>query len=556
MFLLIILGITAGALVLRFSIVSKLDRLSAKLSEHSEQPAISRLLVELNMAESRFQQASNGGKAEDLDFYSFTLQHIFHDLDSISDHYLRGKTDTSSISNKVLDGALQQKLVISRQIFLLHHRFDSLLKLTSIKTFQRASLPVRTYKKVTADTTIQTKQESAKAGIITRLKSALRNRNPVRIMTIREKADQERILAKIGDRELLQRLSKQYSLLSKSNQELAIANVNLIDELRQMMKQLQLIDRADYEIQREQTLKEYQSATRQLNVYTGIAFSTVLLLILMLFVYIRRASFAEGRYKVANARAVTLAGQKSEILAIVSHEIRNKLMAINGALYMINKTSLSEVQDKKIKAIGLSSSMLLETVNNVLDISKLEQQSATIQRQEFSPMEAIIDSVEAMRFMAENKGVALRLEMSDIVNQQSIEGSTADKIDAYNNAGFDHGKPDDKLVKGNSIHLKQVVNNLLSNAIKYTDVGEVVVSAKLDQHILTVSVRDSGSGIPKNQQSKLFSAYYQPVGSKAGTGLGLYLCRQLVQLQGGTISLESDEGKGCTVVFSIPYDVK
>ncbi|RZK73082.1 MAG: ATP-binding protein, partial [Pedobacter sp.] len=171
------------------------------------------------------------------------------------------------------------------------------------------------------------------------------------------------------------------------------------------------------------------------------------------------------------------------------------------------------------------------------------------------PMEAIIDSVEAMRFMAENKGVSLRLEMSGILNQQGIEGSTADKIDTYNNVGFEHGKPDNKIVQGNSIQLKQVVNNLLSNAIKYTDIGEVVVSAKLDQHILTVSVRDSGSGIPRNQQSKLFSAYYQPVGSKAGTGLGLYLCRQLVQLQGGTISLESDEGKGCTVTFSIPYDV-
>ncbi len=87
-------------------------------------------------------------------------------------------------------------------------------------------------------------------------------------------------------------------------------------------------------------------------------------------------------------------------------------MAINGAVYMIKKTMLSPEQDKKVNAINLSSAMLLETVNNVLDMSKLEQQPADLTVHEFSPKEAITDSVEAMRFMAENKGVGLNLEIN------------------------------------------------------------------------------------------------------------------------------------------------
>ena len=102
--------------------------------------------------------------------------------------------------------------------------------------------------------------------------------------------------------------------------------------------------------------------------------------------------------------------------------------------------------------------------------------------------------------------------------------------------------------------------NLLSNAIKYTDEGGVTVSAILvtqPQHgaQLEVSIIDTGVGIPKDQQANLFTRYYQTGGSQAkpGTGLGLYLCKQLVNLQGGVISVDSDTNKGCIIRFTIPY---
>ncbi|MGN6181099.1 MAG: sensor histidine kinase, partial [Mucilaginibacter sp.] len=118
----------------------------------------------------------------------------------------------------------------------------------------------------------------------------------------------------------------------------------------------------------------------------------------------------------------------------------------------------------------------------------------------------------------------------------------------------------DKLVHGDAFRLKQVVINLMSNAIKYTDKGFVNVSSMLtekDNRVwLNVEVKDSGPGIAKSQQAKLFTRYYQTDSKKQGSGLGLYLCRQLVELQGGEIKLESEEGQGCTIRFAIPYEVE
>jgi signal transduction histidine kinase len=197
---------------------------------------------------------------------------------------------------------------------------------------------------------------------------------------------------------------------------------------------------------------------------------------------------------------------------------------------MLKKTPLMPEQEKKISSINLASSLLLETVNNVLDVSKLEQRPAELTINQFSPPQAISDSVEAMRFMAENKGIELKLNLTGMAGT---------------------------LVTGDGFRLKQVLINLLSNAIKYTDIGGVDLTGGMQEKdgtlYLNVQVKDTGAGIPKNRQTELFTPYYQAGGQKPGTGLGLYLCRQLIQLQGGDISLESDEGQGCTVRFSIPY---
>jgi CheY-like chemotaxis protein len=121
-------------------------------------------------------------------------------------------------------------------------------------------------------------------------------------------------------------------------------------------------------------------------------------------------------------------------------------------------------------------------------------------------------------------------------------------------------KGDRKMnVTGDVMRLKQILLNLLSNAIKYTDKGFVKLTGELiienNKPFIKFAVADSGKGIPKSQQSKLFSKYFQATSanSSTGTGLGLYICSKLVQLQKGKIGIESEPGKGTTFFIDIPY---
>jgi len=177
----------------------------------------------------------------------------------------------------------------------------------------------------------------------------------------------------------------------------------------------------------------------------------------------------------------------------------------------------------------------METVNNILDVSALEhQEGGVLLKAAFMPFMVLREAVGSMQFMAERKDILLTIEfMGD----------------------------DNATVTGDTFKLKQIMVNLLSNAIKYTDKGSVKVIATLstvaDEHrtILGVSILDTGIGIPKEQQAGLFTRYYQAEANnqKPGTGLGLYLCKQLLTLQGGSISVESETGKGCLIRFTIPY---
>ncbi|HEY0176867.1 MAG TPA: HAMP domain-containing sensor histidine kinase, partial [Pedobacter sp.] len=216
------------------------------------------------------------------------------------------------------------------------------------------------------------------------------------------------------------------------------------------------------------------------------------------------------------------------------HEIRNPLTTITGMIYMLNKTMTTPDQQKKLSTIGHASSMLMDTVNNILDVSKINhQKDEVLQLVTFQPCMVIKETVAVMSYIAENKQIYLKAE-------------------------FDGNE--EVSVTGDAFRLKQVMVNLLSNALKYTEEGGITVKVSLrpagqDTHELDVQVIDTGAGIPKEKQAKLFTRYYQ-VGrdqDKQGTGLGLYICHQLIVLQNGSISVESETGKGCNFKFKIPY---
>lgn len=542
--------VATGSLILKYSIVKKLDKLSREFREPSKTQDISNILIELNTAENDFQQAGLYGEPAKLNDYKKRLTTIFTQIQGILKDYQADSARYFPGSQQHISASLKNKLMLSEQVLVLKHGFDSLLKVTTIEGInvsapanQNVSLQFKQHVNVKqrADTTVTVNKN--KTGFFKRLRDAIANKNQAttRTLTIRrERQIKDSLTRSINKKheliisDLLKKLNEKNNLLVGSNKRLVAANLDFVSQIRELLKQLRDIDLGAWIKDRSEILKQYQAATDEMNTFTGIAITVVLLFIPLLIVFIFRARTAEQNYLAENERTVALAGQKSEILATMSHEIRNPLTVINGAVYMLNKTPLTDDQQKKISAINHSTSMLMGTINNILDAGKMEnQQTDVLTLTSFDPCHEINEAVEAVKFMATNKELTIIAEFT---------------------------KGEGTLVKGDAFRLKQVMVNLLSNAIKYTDTGSVKVQCAIapinEQNIeLQVSVIDTGIGIPKENQEKLFTRYYQAnhSGRKPGTGLGLYICREIINLQKGSISIESEAGKGCCIRFRIPY---
>lgn len=556
LFLVFTFLIAAGSLLLRQSIFEKLNNLSNQLRGHSQTQEITNILLDLNGAESDFQQAILNGEDKKLEDYKTKLSNTFLQIESLLKKYELDSTRNLSASQEEIGKSFGEKLKISNQVFELKQNFDSLLRVTtlenlktkpstsSIEKFQyRHSLKKSPGK---ADTTVKViKPQPNKKGLFKRLQDAIVNKTEnsqsIKVVTVnREKQIRDSINRSVIRKEthaqdqLLKKLNEENMRLAKSNQQLISANLSLVIQLHQLVQELKDIQLNDFERTRVEVLNQYQSATNDMNTFTGVAVLMVLIFIILLIVYIRKAGKAEDNYLRENERAVALAEQKSEMLAIMSHEIRNPLTTITGIIYLLNRTTLTDDQKKKLNSINLSSNMLINTVNDILDVSKIDhQKDGALNIVSFQPLAEIKETIAAMSFNAERKQISLTSEFTG--NEET-------------------------MVLGDPFRLKQILINLLNNAIKYTEEGGVIVKVALtdlDEHTenLEVSIIDTGIGIPKDQQGKLFTRYYQAnrAAGKPGTGLGLYICQQLIHIQKGKISVESERGKGCHFKFNLPY---
>ncbi|MEO7425397.1 MAG: ATP-binding protein [Fibrobacteria bacterium] len=227
---------------------------------------------------------------------------------------------------------------------------------------------------------------------------------------------------------------------------------------------------------------------------------------------------------------------KSSFLASMSHEIRTPMNGIVGITNMlIDKTRDRETLDH-LRIIRNCSDILVTLLNDILDFSKLESGKIRFESHAFSLEELTRNLLEILGPVAQGKGLRMKLGLG--------------------------GKPD--WLIGDSTRLSQILLNLLGNAIKFTEAGEVSLNvakrpADAGRIALTFTVRDDGIGIPKPAQEKLFSSFHQADISTTrkfgGTGLGLVIVKGLVEGMGGTITLESEPGKGSTFGFTLEYEV-
>jgi len=231
---------------------------------------------------------------------------------------------------------------------------------------------------------------------------------------------------------------------------------------------------------------------------------------------------------LARKRAVEANRVKSEFLANMSHEIRTPMNGIVGFANLLKKTSLDSAQRDYLETITTSASHLLTIINDILDFSKLESGKMVLNNQPFSLRDTVDGALALLAPQAHEKGLELVALVYDDVP--------------------------DELV-GDELRIGQILGNLLSNAIKFTDHGEVVIRAMLDEEWdsqvrLSLTVTDTGIGISSAEQERLFAAFSQgsPVGKRTygGTGLGLSISRSLAKAMGGSIGVTSKLGQGAS----------
>ncbi|RBJ82437.1 response regulator [Pseudomonas sp. MWU12-2534b] len=240
----------------------------------------------------------------------------------------------------------------------------------------------------------------------------------------------------------------------------------------------------------------------------------------------------ELKLREAKQIAQKASAAKSEFLASMSHELRTPLNALVGLLEL--ETSASQTPSHNLRVAQQSATSMIDLIGNILDLDKIESGLMQLAPHPTALEPLLANGLGLFAVQAREK----RLQLN-----------------------FDYQASRNRLYWVDSLRLQQILHNLLSNALKFTDRGHIQVTLREthvrdDSSLLTLSVRDTGIGIPLANQAGIFEPYRQATARTAhlygGSGLGLSICHQLVQLMGGRIWLESEPGQGCCIHVELP----
>lgn len=253
-----------------------------------------------------------------------------------------------------------------------------------------------------------------------------------------------------------------------------------------------------------------------------------------------KVSQRTAELEIKNKKLEELAQVRAEFISVASHDMRSPITALLGFSEMLlreKEGKLTETQKTYVRGIHSSGEQVLSMINDYLDISRIDAGMIQVSPREFIVSHAVVESVNSMRSLIQKKKLSVEVEVAEMLPP----------------------------VKADPRHFKQIVVNYLSNAIKFTpEGGKITIMAELMAEekktgYIKISVVDTGVGISKADQKKLFRRFVQ-VGSRAnvekGTGLGLSIVKSLTELQGGKVGVHSVPGQGSTFWFTLPVHRK
>jgi signal transduction histidine kinase/CheY-like chemotaxis protein len=320
---------------------------------------------------------------------------------------------------------------------------------------------------------------------------------------------------------------------NKKYHELLNRDVNTRTMLEMEGKQLELdIERKDKEIELLNKENNYNAAQHQKDIIINyVLFGFSILMIVVLILMYNRSKLLKRQKELADEARM----MQQQFLANTSHEIRTPMNGIIGMANQLERSQLTEEQKGNLQVIKKSADNLLNVINDVLDLSKIQAGKIEFEKKNFLIDVLSDDLLRLFKPQAEQKKIELHFTI-------------------------DKNMPE--VICGDELRLKQVLINLLSNAIKFTERGKVELKIELENQkgtdvFVKFIVSDTGIGIPLKKQQDVFESFVQLESSgkrtRGGTGLGLAISKRLVDLQGGQIKVISGQYKGSVFYFTLPF---